>query len=140
MLVENVDGVEAGREGRIMSVRDNMVMVGCRAHDRLQVIMARTWEVLPQELSSVCARGRGDSMSEERVDVRPLTSVELLDAAVWREIGSEEAQPASAFLDALSRLVGRWLLVRSDAPEMDAVTVLCKARGYIARQEVEWRR
>ena len=50
MLVENVDGVEAGREGRIMSVRDNMVMVGCRAHDRLQVIMARTWEVLPQEL------------------------------------------------------------------------------------------
>ena len=65
-------------------------------------------------------------MSEESVDARPLTSVELLDAAVWREIGSEEAQPASVFLDALSRLVGRWLLVRSDAPEMDAVTVLCK--------------
>jgi hypothetical protein len=40
-----------------------------------------------------------------------------------------------------------WLLLRSDAPEMDAVTVLCKARAYIARQEVrhtkeeiEWRR
>ena len=85
-------------------------------------------------------------MSEERVDARPLTSVELLDAAVWREIGSEEAPPASAFLDALSRLVGRWLLVRSDAPEMDAVTVLCKARGYIARQGatqtkgIEWSR
>jgi hypothetical protein len=74
-------------------------------------------------------------MIEEGADTRPLTSVELLDAAVWREIGSEEAQPASAFLDALSRLVGRWLLARSDAPEMDAVTVLCKARGYIARQE-----
>ena len=71
-------------------------------------------------------------MSEERIDAQPLTSVELLDAAVWREIGSEEAQPASAFLDALSRLLGRWLLVRSAAPEMDAVTVLCKARGYIA--------
>ena len=50
VLVENVDGVEAGREGRIMSVRDNMVMVGCRSRDRLQVIMARTWEVLPKEL------------------------------------------------------------------------------------------
>jgi hypothetical protein len=74
-------------------------------------------------------------MSEEGADTRPLTSVELLDAAVWREIGSEEAQPASAFLDALSRLVGRWLLVRSDAPEMDAVTIMCKARGYIARQD-----
>jgi hypothetical protein len=85
-------------------------------------------------------------MSEENVDALPLTSVELLDAAVWREIGSEEAQPAPAFLEALSRLVGRWLLVRSDAPEMDVVTVLCQARGYIERQEVrqtkeiEWRR
>ena len=60
VLVENVDGVEAGREGRIMSVRDNMVMVGCRAHDRLQVMMARTWEVLPQELfRRLCARERG---------------------------------------------------------------------------------
>ena len=72
-------------------------------------------------------------MSEESVDALPLNSVELLDAAVWREIGSEEAQPASAFLEALSRLVGRWLLVRSDTPEMDAVTVLCKARTHIVR-------
>jgi hypothetical protein len=78
-------------------------------------------------------------MNEESVNAMPLTSVELLDAAIWREIGSEAAQPAAAFLDALSRLVGRWLLMRSDAPEMDAVTVLCKARGYIARAEAEWR-
>ena len=79
-------------------------------------------------------------MSEESVNAMPLTSVELLDAAIWREIGSEAAQqPAAAFLDALSRLVGRWLLMRSDAPEMDAVTMLCKARGYIARAEAEWR-
>ena len=41
-------------------------------------------------------------MSDDSVDARPLTSVELLDAAVWREIGSEEAQPASAFLYARS--------------------------------------
>jgi hypothetical protein len=74
-------------------------------------------------------------MSEENVDALPLTSVELLDAAIWREIGSEEAQPASAFVEALSRLVGRWLVERSDAPAMDAMTVLCKARGYIARQD-----
>ena len=50
MLVENVDGIEAGREGRIMSIRDNVVMVGCRSRDRLQFVLARTWEVLPQEL------------------------------------------------------------------------------------------
>ena len=35
-------------------------------------------------------------MSEENVDARPLTSVELLDAAVWREIDSDEAQSAAA--------------------------------------------
>jgi adenylate cyclase len=76
-------------------------------------------------------------ISEENVDARPLTSVELLDAAVWREINSTEPQPQAAFLEALSRLVGRWLMVRSDAPGMDVVTVFCKARGHIARQEVD---
>ena len=65
--------------------------------------------------------------------VRPLTSVELLDAAVWREIGTEDPQPAFAFIEALARLLGRWLLVRSDAPGMDAITLVCKARGYIER-------
>ena len=41
-------------------------------------------------------------MSEGNVDARPLTSVELLDAAVWREIDSEEAQPAAAFWRAIA--------------------------------------
>jgi hypothetical protein len=75
-------------------------------------------------------------MKEGQVEVTPLTSVQLLDAAIWREIGSEEPQPADAFVDALSRLVGRWLLVRSKAPEMDAVTILCRTRGFIARHEI----
>jgi hypothetical protein len=65
--------------------------------------------------------------------VRPLTSVELLDAAVWREIGTEDPQPAPAFLEALAALLGRWLLVRSRTPEMDTLTVLCRVRGYVAR-------
>ena len=78
--------------------------------------------------------------------VRPLTSVELLDAAVWREIGSEEPQTRAAFVDALAAIVGRWLLVRSETPEMDAVTLICKARAYIERRGAEqsrgiaWRR
>jgi len=62
-----------------------------------------------------------------------LTSVELLDAAVWRELRTQDAQPASAFVEALSRVVARWLLIRSNAPEMDAMTLVCRARGYIAR-------
>jgi len=46
------------------------------------------------------------------MEVTRLTSVQLLDAAIWREIGTEEPQPAPAFLGALAALVGRWLLVR----------------------------
>ena len=76
-------------------------------------------------------------MNETSAEVQPLTSVELLDAAVWREIGSEEPQPRAAFVEALSALVGRWLLVRSDAPEMDLVTLMCRARGYIERGGAE---
>ena len=60
VLVEDVDGVEAGREGRIMSVRDNIVMVGCRSRERLQLVLAHTWEVLPQELfRRLCKREGG---------------------------------------------------------------------------------
>ena len=60
ILVEDVDGVEAGREGRIMSVRDNIVMVGCRSRERLQLVLAHTWEVLPQELfRRLCKRSGG---------------------------------------------------------------------------------
>jgi len=76
-------------------------------------------------------------MNEVSKGARPLTSVELLDAAVWREIGSEEPQPRAAFVDALAAIVGRWLLVRSDAPDMDLMTVLCRARGYIERGGAE---
>jgi hypothetical protein len=85
-------------------------------------------------------------MNDVPKEARPLTSVELLDAAVWREIGSEKPQLPATFLHALSAVVGRWLLVRSDAPEMDLVTVMCRARGYIERGGAEqnrgsqWRR
>jgi hypothetical protein len=76
-------------------------------------------------------------MNEVSKGACPLTSVELLDAAVWREIASEEPQPRAAFVNALSALIGRWLLVRSDAPDMDLVTLMCRARGYIERGGAE---
>jgi hypothetical protein len=85
---------------------------------------------------------RARPMNEVTTDARSLTSIELLDAAVWREIGSEEPQPQAAFLEALSVIVGRWLLARSNAPEMDLMTVVCRSRAYIERrgQGVECRR
>ena len=55
-------------------------------------------------------------MNEIDEEVRRVTSVELLDAAIWREINSDDPQPPAAFLQALSCLLGRWLLIRSVAP------------------------
>jgi hypothetical protein len=74
-------------------------------------------------------------MNEINREARRVTSVELLDAAIWREIDSDDPQPPAAFLQALSCLLGRWLLIRSGAPAMDAVTVLCQARAYVVRHE-----
>jgi hypothetical protein len=60
VLVDDVDGVEAAREGCIMGVRDNMLTVGCQSRDRLHLVLARTWQVLPRELfRRLSARGRG---------------------------------------------------------------------------------
>jgi hypothetical protein len=76
-------------------------------------------------------------MSDQLEQAKPLTPLELLDAALRREIASGETQPPAAFLEALSALIGHWLLIRSEAPEMDAVTVSCKVRGYISRYRLE---
>jgi hypothetical protein len=74
-------------------------------------------------------------MSHDATDeARPVTSVELLYAAVWREIGWEEPQTPAAFVVALSKLVGRWLLVRSESLDINLLTVMCRARGYIERR------
>ena len=50
VLLDDLDGVEAGREGCIMGVRDDMLTVGCQSRDRLHLVLARTWQVLPREL------------------------------------------------------------------------------------------
>jgi hypothetical protein len=75
------------------------------------------------------------AIDEKNGEVRRVTSVELLDAAIWREIGSDGPQPPAAFLQALSCLIGRWLFIRSEAPAIDAVTVMCQVRAYVVRHE-----
>ena len=74
-------------------------------------------------------------MNELNEEARRVTSVELLDAAIWREIDSDDPQPAEAFLQALSCLLWPVAIMRSGAPAMDAVTVLCQARAYVVRHE-----
>ena len=44
VLVDDVDGVEAGREGCIMGVRDDMLTVGCQTSERLHLVLAHTSE------------------------------------------------------------------------------------------------
>jgi hypothetical protein len=48
VLVEDVQGVPAGKEGKVMGVREDLVMVGCRIRERLEVVLVRPWEVLPE--------------------------------------------------------------------------------------------
>ena len=58
VLVEDVDGDKAGREGCIMGVGDDMLTVGYQTSERLHLVLAHTWQVLPRELfRRLSARG-----------------------------------------------------------------------------------
>jgi hypothetical protein len=48
VLVGDVDGMPAGKEGRVMRVRGDMLLIGCRSARRLELILARTRDVLPE--------------------------------------------------------------------------------------------
>ena len=48
VLVEDVDGMPAGKEGLVMRVRGDMLLIGCRSGHRLEFLLARSWEVLPE--------------------------------------------------------------------------------------------
>ena len=87
-------------------------------------------------------------MDEAQEELKPLSSIQLLDAAIWREIGSDELQPPKAFTEALSRLLllrlhlgersrllARWMLTRSQAPQMETLTTLCKTHAYVLNPE-----
>ncbi len=41
------------------------------------------------------------------------TSIQMLDAAIWKELGAEEVAESEAFYNALGTLLSRWLLARS---------------------------
>ena len=50
VFVNDVEGVEAGRHGRVMGLCDDTVMVGCRMRERLQYILVHTWDLLPEPM------------------------------------------------------------------------------------------
>ena len=50
VFVNDVEGLEAGRNGRVMGLCDDTVMVGCRMRERLHMVLVHTWDVLPEAM------------------------------------------------------------------------------------------
>ena len=50
VLVRDIEGIEVGTHGRLMGLCDDTVMVGCRMHERLHVVLVHTWDVLPETM------------------------------------------------------------------------------------------
>jgi hypothetical protein len=50
VLVNDVEGVAAGKQGRVMSVRADAVLVECQLQERLHFVLARTWDLLPETI------------------------------------------------------------------------------------------
>ena len=48
VFVNDVEGIQAGRHGRVIGLCDDTVMVGCRLRERLQYVLVPTWTVLPE--------------------------------------------------------------------------------------------
>jgi hypothetical protein len=63
------------------------------------------------------------------------TSIQMIDAAIWQELGGEKPNDAEAVYDALGTLLSRWLLARSEYPEMEAIKLFAKVRAYVAQPE-----
>ena len=64
-----------------------------------------------------------------------LTSIQLIEAALWRELGSNEPQSADVLHQALADAVSRWLLVRSESPDIDALKFVCRVKANIDQPE-----
>ena len=50
VFVNDVEGIQAGRHGRVIGLCDDTVMVGCRLRERLQYVLVQTWDVLPEPM------------------------------------------------------------------------------------------
>ena len=50
VFVSSVEGVEAGKHGRVIGLCDDTVMVGCRLRERLQMVLVHTWDVMPEPM------------------------------------------------------------------------------------------
>jgi hypothetical protein len=47
VLVSDVDGMPAGKEGVVMKVRDDILLIRIRSERQEEFVLAKCWEVLP---------------------------------------------------------------------------------------------
>jgi hypothetical protein len=87
--------------------------------------------ILPGYLKNFCPTIRPWSAPK----MNQPTSIQMLDAAIWQELGGEKANDAEAVYHTLGTLLSRWLLARSEYPEMEAIKLFAKVRAYIAQPE-----
>jgi hypothetical protein len=59
------------------------------------------------------------------------SSVELLDEALQIERLAPCREFQESLSDTLPHLLARWMLARSETPEMDTIRCLCKARAIV---------
>ena len=50
VFMNDVEGIQAGRHGRVMGLCDDTVMVGCRLRERFHCVLVHTWDVLPEPM------------------------------------------------------------------------------------------
>jgi hypothetical protein len=78
----------------------------------------------------------GYKLAMRRIIRRHRQKVQICSAlilALWLNLGY--LQSSYAFIDALSRRLTRWMLTRSQAPEMETLTRLCKTHAYVLNPE-----
>ena len=66
VLVNDVQGVAAGKEGRVMSVREDAVLVECRLEQQRHFVLARTWDLLPETIYRRSLKRQRKHLSERK--------------------------------------------------------------------------
>jgi hypothetical protein len=66
VFVRDVKGAEVGKQGIVMDVSENMVVVGCRSHEHLAPVLAQMWDVLPERLWDRILKRRSGTETNNR--------------------------------------------------------------------------
>ena len=66
VFVRDVKGAEVGKQGTVMDVSDDVVVVGCRLDEHLAPVLAQMWDVLPERLWDRLLKRRSGTETNDR--------------------------------------------------------------------------